>query len=64
MSSHRTRLLTLAQVGFARLVASVTLLGEVLGHPVGPGWRLGGFAALPHPRALAHTYKLGWLARI
>lgn len=32
--------LTLAHKGFAWLVASTALLDEVLGHPVGPGWRI------------------------
>lgn len=63
-SSRLKRLLTLVQVGLPRLVASVTLRGEVLGHPVGPGRRLGGFAVLPQTRTLAHAYKLGRLARI
>lgn len=47
VSSAPGRQLTWAQVGLARLVASVALLGEVLGHPVGPGRRLGRFAGLP-----------------
>lgn len=41
---------TLCHVGLAGLVASVALLDEVLGHPVGPGWRqsvLGCFIVLP-----------------
>lgn len=64
ISSADRRPLTLVHVGLARLVASVALLGEVLGHPVGPGWSLGRFAVLPHPWALAHAYKLRRLAGI
>lgn len=63
-SSAEGRPLTLVHVGLARLVASVALLGEVLGHPVGPGRSLSRFAVLPQPRALAHAYKLGRLAGI
>ena len=33
--------LTLGHEGFVRLVASVALLDEVLGHPIGPRWRQG-----------------------
>lgn len=50
LSSNKIKCLTLGQEGFARLVAAVTLLDEVLGHLIGPGWRqgvLGGFAVLP-----------------
>lgn len=54
----------MVHVGLARLVAPVALLGEVLGHPVGPGWRLSRLAVLPHPRALAHAHKLPRLAGI
>lgn len=56
---------TLVHEGFARLVASVALLDEVLGHPVGPGGResiLWCFVVLPYPRALADIYKLSRVA--
>lgn len=54
----------MVHIGLARLVAPVALLGEVLGHPVGPGRRLGRLAVLPQPRALAHAHKLPRLAGI
>lgn len=58
---------TLCQEGFSRGVSSAALLDQVLGHPVGPGWRqavLGGFVVLPQPRTLAHTDKLSRVARL
>ena len=56
--------LTLAE-GFPGLEASVALLDEVLGHPVGPGWGQGvlrSFIVLPYPRARVHTHKLAGVA--
>lgn len=53
---------TLGHEGFAGLVASVALLDEVLGHPVGPRRRqrvLGRLVVIPQPRALAHAHELG-----
>lgn len=62
------RRLTMGHVeGFSGLVTSISLLDEVLGQAVGPGWRQGvvwGFIVLPHPRALTHTHKLGWVTGI
>lgn len=39
--NHSVSCLTLGHEGFVRLVASVALLDEVLGHSVGPRWRQG-----------------------
>lgn len=41
LCSNKKKRLTLGHEGFAGLVASIALLDEVLGHPVGPGWREG-----------------------
>lgn len=53
---------TVGHEGLPGLEASVALLDEVLGHPVGPGGgqaELGGLVVLPHPRAGTDSYELG-----